>query len=113
MSRNEKSKSLESWIWDAACSIRRAKDAPKRKDYILTLVFTKRLCDDQLNRIAAEVGSRKKAFQLAKREKKRAVAPLETVRSGEIGVGRRFGLATRARRVRLRRKQPKQFTPLT
>ena len=28
-------KSLESWIWDAACSIRGAKDAPKYKDYIL------------------------------------------------------------------------------
>jgi len=36
-------KSLESWIWDAACSIRGAKDAPKFKDYILPLVFTKRL----------------------------------------------------------------------
>jgi type I restriction enzyme M protein len=65
----EKSKSLESWIWDAACSIRGAKDAPKYKDYILPLIFTKRLCDvfdDELNRIAAEVGSRKRAFQLAK-----------------------------------------------
>lgn len=35
-----KSKSLESWIWDAACSIRGAKDAPKYKDYILPLIFT-------------------------------------------------------------------------
>ena len=40
-----KDKSLESWIWDAACSIRGAKDAPKYKDYILPLIFTKRLCD--------------------------------------------------------------------
>jgi type I restriction enzyme M protein len=66
-------KSLESWIWDAACSIRGAKDAPKYKDYILPLIFTKRLCDvfdDELNRIAAEVGSRKKAFQLVKADKK-------------------------------------------
>jgi type I restriction enzyme M protein len=31
-----KDKSLESWIWDAACSIRGAKDAPKYKDYIGT-----------------------------------------------------------------------------
>jgi type I restriction enzyme M protein len=38
-------KTLESWIWDAACSIRGAKDAPKFKDYILPLIFTKRLCD--------------------------------------------------------------------
>ena len=39
------SKSLESWIWDAACSIRGAKDAPKFKDFILPLIFSKRLCD--------------------------------------------------------------------
>jgi type I restriction enzyme M protein len=68
-----KDKSLESWIWDAACSIRGAKDAPKYKDYILPLIFTKRLCDvfdDELNRIAKEVGSRRKAFQLAKADHK-------------------------------------------
>jgi len=62
-----KDKSLESWIWDAACSIRGAKDAAKYKDYILPLIFTKRLCDvfdDELNRIAEQVGSRAKAFQL-------------------------------------------------
>ncbi len=64
-----KDKSLESWIWDAACSIRGARDAPKFKDYILPLIFTKRLCDvfdDEVNRIAAEVGSRKKAFHLTR-----------------------------------------------
>src|SRR3990170_3362722 len=56
-------KSLESWIWDAACSIRGAKDAPKYKEFILPLIFAKRLCDvfdDELNRIAKEVGSRAK-----------------------------------------------------
>ena len=59
-------KSLESWIWDAACSIRGAKDAPKYKEFILPLIFTKRLCDvfdDEINRIAQEVGSRAKAFR--------------------------------------------------
>jgi len=30
-------KSLESWIWDAACSIRGAKDAPKFKDYMANM----------------------------------------------------------------------------
>jgi type I restriction-modification system DNA methylase subunit len=39
----EQDKSIESWIWDAACSIRGAKDAPKYKDFILPLIFTKRL----------------------------------------------------------------------
>lgn len=50
-------KSLETWIWEAACSIRGARDAPKYKDFILPLIFTKRLCDvfdDELDRIAAE-----------------------------------------------------------
>ncbi len=60
-------KSLENWIWDAACSIRGAQEAAKYKDFILPLIFTKRLCDvfdDELNRIAEKVGSRAKAFKL-------------------------------------------------
>ena len=74
--------SLESWIWRAACSIRGAKDAPKYKDYILPLVFTKRLCDvfdDEIDRIAKEVGSRMTAFKLVKadwdkvKDKKKAI----------------------------------------
>jgi type I restriction enzyme M protein len=81
-------KSLESWIWDAACSIRGAKDAPKFKDYILPLIFTKRLCDvfdDELNRIVKEVGSRAKAFKLVKHDKKlvRFYLPLEPLNPDE------------------------------
>ncbi len=60
-------KSLEQWIWDAACSIRGAKEAAKYKDYILPLIFVKRLCDvfdDEINRLAAKYGSRAKAFEL-------------------------------------------------
>lgn len=59
-------KSLESWIWDAACAIRGAKDAGKFKDYILPLIFVKRLCDvfdDEVNKIAKATGSRKEAFK--------------------------------------------------
>src|ERR1019366_7037068 len=82
MATSNGEKSLESWIWDAACSIRGAKDAAKYKDFILPLIFTKRLCDvfdDELNRIAEEVGSRAKAFKLAKHDKKlvRFYLPLE------------------------------------
>ena len=78
----EPDKSLESWIWDAACSIRGAKDAPKYKEFILPLIFAKRLCDvfdDEVNRIAKEVGSRAKAFKLVKHDKKlvRFYLPLE------------------------------------
>lgn len=71
--KTNNTKSLESWIWRAACSIRGAKDAPKYKDYILPLIFTKRLCDvfdDELNRIAGKIGSRKKAFQVTKSDHK-------------------------------------------
>ncbi len=70
---NAADKSLESWIWDAACSIRGAQEAPKFKDFILPLIFTKRLCDvfdDELNRIAAEVGARAKAFKLVEKDRK-------------------------------------------
>jgi len=75
-------KTLESWIWDAACSIRGAQDAPKYKDFILPLVFTKRLCDvfdDEVNRIAEGVGSRAKAFKLVAIDQKlvRFYLPLE------------------------------------
>src|ERR1700737_4469257 len=82
MANTNGDKSLESWIWDAACSIRGAKDAAKYKEFILPLIFTKRLCDvfdDELNRIAHEVGTRAKAFRLVKHDKKlvRFYLPLE------------------------------------
>jgi type I restriction enzyme M protein len=63
---NSPTKSLESWIWNAACAIRGAKDAGKFKDYILPLIFVKRLCDvfdDEVNKIAKNVGSRSAALQ--------------------------------------------------
>jgi len=67
MAKEPENRSMESWIWDAACSIHGSIDAPKYKDFILPLIFVKRLCDvfdDEINRIAAEVGSRAKAFKL-------------------------------------------------
>jgi type I restriction enzyme M protein len=78
---NNSDKSLESWIWDAACSIRGAKDAPKYKEYILPLIFAKRLCDvfdDEVNRIAKEVGSRAKAFKLVRADWKQAKSSGQT-----------------------------------
>ena len=50
---------LENWLWDAACSIRGPLDAPKFKDYILPLMFYKRLSDvykDELASLTAELG---------------------------------------------------------
>jgi type I restriction enzyme M protein len=45
---------METMLWKAACSIRGEKDAPKFKDYILPLVFIKRLSDvfeDEVTRL--------------------------------------------------------------
>lgn len=77
MANQNTNKSLEQWLWDAACSIRGAKEAAKYKDFILPLVFTKRLCDvfdDEVNRIANKVGSREKAFRLVELDWKKARA---------------------------------------
>ena len=64
--KDQNNKSLEQWIWDAACAIRGAKDAGKFKDYILPLIFIKRLCDvfdDEVNKIAKTLGSKKEALK--------------------------------------------------
>lgn len=50
---------LSGWLWDAACVIRGPVDAPKFKDYILPLIFIKRLSDvyeDEVQRVAADLG---------------------------------------------------------
>lgn len=60
-------KSMEQMLWDAACSIRGEKDAPKFKDYILPLLFIKRLSDvfdDEVNRLAETYGDRKTALTI-------------------------------------------------
>ena len=49
---------LENWLWEAACVIRGPVDAPKYKDYILPLIFLKRLSDvfeDEVARLADEI----------------------------------------------------------
>ena len=57
-------RSMEGMLWKAACSIRGEKDAPKFKDYILPLVFIKRLSDvyeDEIARLAEEFGDEETA----------------------------------------------------
>jgi len=63
---------LESWLWEAACAIRGPVDAPKFKDYILPLVFLKRLSDvfdDEIERLSAEYGNRGLALHLLEQER--------------------------------------------
>ena len=58
---------LEDWLWAAACSIRGPVDAPKFKDYILPLIFVKRLSDvfdDEIERLTAKFGDREMALEL-------------------------------------------------
>jgi len=61
-------KSMEQMLWDAACSIRGEKDAAKFKDYLLPLLFLKRLSDvfdDEIDRLAEEYGDRVTALEIA------------------------------------------------
>ena len=64
-------KSMEQMLWDAACSIRGEKDAAKFKDYLLPLLFLKRLSDvfdDEIGRLAEEYGDRAVAQEIAERD---------------------------------------------
>lgn len=64
-------KSMEQMLWDAACSIRGEKDAAKFKDYLLPLLFLKRLSDvfdDEIDRLAEEYGDRKTALEIAEED---------------------------------------------
>jgi len=66
-------KTLETWLWDAACSIRGAVDAPKFKDYILPLIFIKRISDvfeDELKRLSDKFSDEKVTYDLARKDHK-------------------------------------------
>ena len=61
-------KPMEQMLWDAACSIRGEKDAAKFKDYLLPLLFLKRLSDvfdDEIERLTEEYGDRATALEIA------------------------------------------------
>lgn len=58
---------LENWLWEAASAIRGAVEANKYKDYILPLIFLKRLSDvfdDEISRLESIYGSREKALKI-------------------------------------------------
>lgn len=61
-------KSMEQMLWSAASSIRGERDAPKFKDYLLPLLFLKRLSDvfdDEIARLAEEFGDFEVALEIA------------------------------------------------
>ena len=52
---------LEKWLWEAACKIRGDIDAPKYKEYILPLIFLKRLSDvfeDEKEKLVQKLGDK-------------------------------------------------------
>ncbi|RKU31512.1 DNA methyltransferase [Candidatus Poribacteria bacterium] len=58
---------LETWLLDAANTIRGASDAPKFKDFILPLIFYKRLSDvfdDEFDKQIAEFGNEESAREI-------------------------------------------------
>jgi type I restriction enzyme M protein len=60
-------RSMEQMLWDAACSIRGEKDAAKFKDYLLPLLFIKRLSDvfdDEVRRLTDQFGDRESALEV-------------------------------------------------
>ena len=60
-------KTLEGWLWDAACKIRGPVDAPKYKDHILPLIFLKRLSDvfdEEIEKLAVQYGDKATAEEL-------------------------------------------------
>jgi type I restriction enzyme M protein len=62
---------LETWLWEAACQIRGPLDAPKFKDYILPLVFLKRLSDvfeDEVSHLSAQFGRAATAAKLVEKD---------------------------------------------
>ena len=96
---------LENWLWEAACSVRGPLDAPKYKDYILPLLFYKRLCDvfdDELDALAEEFGGRDLTRQLVEQDRNltRAYIPLEhcwtAIRRSPVDLGERLTTALRS-----------------
>lgn len=70
---------LEQWLWDAACIIRGATDAPKFKDFILPLVFYKRLSDvydDEVAHLAEQFGDQATAMEVIAEDHADALRPL-------------------------------------
>ncbi len=103
---------LESWLWEAACAIRGPVDAPKFKDYILPLVFLKRLSDvfdDELDRLANEFRDRNVAVRIVEQDHRYVrfyiprEARWESIRKVTTGLGQYLTDAVRA----IARENPK------
>ncbi|MCX7974079.1 MAG: type I restriction-modification system subunit M [Candidatus Aminicenantes bacterium] len=64
---------LETWLWDAACTIRGPVEAPKYKDFILPLIFLKRLSDvfdDEIQTLSQEFRNFQTALKFVEQDHK-------------------------------------------
>ena len=62
---------LENWLWEAASAIRGAVEANKYKDYILPLIFLKRLSDvfdDEVVKLEEDFGSKEVALKFVEKD---------------------------------------------
>ena len=111
---------MEQMLWDAACSIRGEKDAPKFKDYLLPLLFLKRLSDvfdDEVARLAEEFGDQDVALEIAESDHSllRFYLPPEArwaVISGRA-LNRARSRCPSARLMYSRRPSPRSTSPAT
>ena len=103
---------LENWLWEAACSIRGPIDAPKYKDYIIPLIFYKRLCDayeDEIRKLTEEFRSEDIAKKLMEKDRRliRFYIPEDclwkNIRKITTGVGEKLTEALR----KIARENPK------
>src|SRR5260221_5693674 len=84
---------LETWLWDAACIIRRAMDAPKFKDFILPLIFYNRLSDvldGEFAEYVVQYGDETIAHEAIKPDHEDALALNKSLYSRKIIMRRRF-----------------------
>lgn len=96
---------LENWLWEAACAIRGPVDAPKFKDYILPLIFLKRLSDvfdDEVRHLGDEFGDVETAKSLVEQDHKLVrfyvppAARWPTIAGKTTGIGEHLTDAVRA-----------------
>ena len=76
---------LENWLLEAACKIRGAADAPKFKDFILPLIFYKRLSDvfdDEFAERVVDFGDEKTARDIVEADHENAL------KTGDTGIVR-------------------------
>lgn len=62
---------LENWLWEAASAIRGAVEANKYKDYILPLIFLKRLSDvfdDEVAKLEEDFGNKEVALKFVEKD---------------------------------------------